>query len=267
MSNTPILPPPRNPDFWAFVQREYRNDEGFSARDLSIAERAWDGAKAAIALNLDRTFEATPFDIAIGEYASAAWHHDQARMRDGYVNLLRLFQGEADATAGAPDLSLQPDPSWKGPGTSYAWLPDQAAPAPQRDAPAGGVPIELQGVTEALAEGDGIWRSCSGCHESNEGWPTGAFSRAMNCHLGNGCSECGGIGAIWDTTDYEEMASLADEHEPASPPLSAQPAAELKRFLHLAAVEGRIYDGVDAFDLYCTLYPTPQPQPSPEGKS
>lgn len=157
-----------------------------------------------------------------------------------------------------------------------------SAPATQRDAPAGELPIELQGVTEALAEGDGIWRSCSGCHESNEGWPTGAFSRAMNCHLGNGCSECGGIGAIWDTTDYEEMASLADEHEPASPPLSAQPAAEpvelaLCESQRLVLREGVLYRFVKVGDCEeCAAMSaasleaygaTPQAQPSSEVKS
>lgn len=68
-------------------------------------------------------------------------------------------------------------------------------------------PIELQGIAETLAQGGGFWRSCSGCHESNEGWPTGAYSQVMKCHLGNGCDECGGIGAIWDTTDYDAMAA------------------------------------------------------------
>lgn len=76
-----------------------------------------------------------------------------------------------------------------------------------RPQPAGtaGVPIELQGVSEAVAEGDGFWRSCSGCHELNEGHDTGPQSKVFKCALGNGCSECGGIGAIWDTTDYDEM--------------------------------------------------------------
>lgn len=68
-------------------------------------------------------------------------------------------------------------------------------------------PIELQGIKETMAEGDGFWRTCSGCHESNEGHSTGPFSRVFNCTLGGGCSECGGIGAIWDTTDYEAMAA------------------------------------------------------------
>lgn len=74
-------------------------------------------------------------------------------------------------------------------------------PSPQPNV----LPIELDGVSRALENQDGFWRSCSGCHELDEGVPTGPYSMVMKCHLGMGCSECGGIGAIWDTTDYEEM--------------------------------------------------------------
>lgn len=45
---------------------------------------------------------------------------------------------------------------------------------------------------------NGMWRSCSGCHELNEGHPTGPFSTAFRCNLGVGCRECGGIGAVWE---------------------------------------------------------------------
>jgi hypothetical protein len=67
--------------------------------------------------------------------------------------------------------------------------------------------IDAQAVAEAVAagEGVGVWRSCTGCHESNEGHPTGPYSPALKCSLGFGCHECGGIGAIWDTTDYADM--------------------------------------------------------------
>ncbi len=68
--------------------------------------------------------------------------------------------------------------------------------------------LELDGVPDALAYGKGIWRTCTGCYESNEGYPTGPFSDTLKCHLGGGCFECGGIGAVWDTTDYEEMGNF-----------------------------------------------------------
>jgi len=68
--------------------------------------------------------------------------------------------------------------------------------------------LELDGVGEALAYGKGIWRTCTGCHESNEGYPTGPYSDTLKCHLGGGCFECGGIGAVWDMTDYEDMGNF-----------------------------------------------------------
>lgn len=67
---------------------------------------------------------------------------------------------------------------------------------------------ELSRISEELAEETGAWRSCSGCHELNEGHPTGEWSDVLKCHLGLGCRECGGIGATWDNTDY----SLVNEH-------------------------------------------------------
>lgn len=80
-------------------------------------------------------------------------------------------------------------------------------------------PVELRGVAETLGNGGGFWRSCSGCHELNEGHATGPYSAVLKCHLGGGCSECGGIGAIWDTTDYADMA----DHMGASLKTAAQP--------------------------------------------
>ncbi|MFL9904535.1 hypothetical protein PQR71_41485 [Paraburkholderia fungorum] len=69
------------------------------------------------------------------------------------------------------------------------------------------VPVELSGVAETLANGNGFWRSCSGCHETEDGYPIGdyPYSDILKCDLGGGCSECGGIGAVWDDTDYEAM--------------------------------------------------------------
>jgi len=59
-------------------------------------------------------------------------------------------------------------------------------------------------------KGDGFWRSCSGCHETCDGYQVGQYpyNAAMKCHLGSGCHECGGIGAVWDDTDYADMAEF-----------------------------------------------------------
>lgn len=74
----------------------------------------------------------------------------------------------------------------------------------------------LSEITECPPEG--FWRSCTGCHETFEGHSVGSYpwKAAMHCELGAGCSECGGIGAIWDSTDYADFAEFilaADQAE------------------------------------------------------
>lgn len=71
------------------------------------------------------------------------------------------------------------------------------------------VAIELEDVTEQLSERSGAWLSCTGCHETSEGVPTGPYSSTLKCHLGGGCRECGGIGAVWDNADYSHYAEQA----------------------------------------------------------
>lgn len=65
-----------------------------------------------------------------------------------------------------------------------------------------------QGVQDRVAEGEGFWKSCSGCYETEDGQNVHGYSHStvFGCDLGSGCSECGGIGAVWDTTDYSKMA-------------------------------------------------------------
>jgi len=65
--------------------------------------------------------------------------------------------------------------------------------------------IELVGVAEQLEQGAGAWRACSGCQELIEGHPTGPWSETLKSYMGGGCRECGGIGAIWDNTDYSQV--------------------------------------------------------------
>lgn len=76
-------------------------------------------------------------------------------------------------------------------------------------------PIDGERVARAMEGGNGFWRDCSGCHELNEGHPTGLYSKALKCHVGLGCHECGGIGAVWDNTDYEDMADWMANETPA----------------------------------------------------
>lgn len=69
---------------------------------------------------------------------------------------------------------------------------------------------DLQKRVEEATEDGGFWKSCSGCHDTNEGVPMGPYSAALKCFLGVGCHECGGLGAIWDNTDYSDAGSMLD---------------------------------------------------------
>lgn len=56
-------------------------------------------------------------------------------------------------------------------------------------------------VAEVVSQGDGWWKSCSGCHETVDGAETGYYphSATFNCHVGGGCGDCGGIGVVWES--------------------------------------------------------------------
>ena len=47
----------------------------------------------------------------------------------------------------------------------------------------------------------------------------------MRCHLGNGCSDCGGIGAVWDNTDYDAMADYLAQSDATLEPAVTWPKA------------------------------------------
>lgn len=56
-------------------------------------------------------------------------------------------------------------------------------------------------ISDELFE-EGRWYSCTGCHETEDGHPVGGpypYSELFRCHLGSGCHECGGLGAVWET--------------------------------------------------------------------
>lgn len=69
-----------------------------------------------------------------------------------------------------------------------------------------------ESIAEQLQENSGYWYSCSGCHESGEcGENAGnyPYSDMFKCHPGSGCHECGGIGVLWDDTDYSALLQEA----------------------------------------------------------
>jgi hypothetical protein len=94
---------------------------------------------------------------------------------------------------------------------------------------AGPIDMMLLNVAEQVSEcaeggGVGFWRSCTGCLETVEGYTPDSypFVPAFKCHLGGGCSECGGIGAIWDIADYAAMADEMLRDDPVPPPPLAE---------------------------------------------
>lgn len=80
-------------------------------------------------------------------------------------------------------------------------------------------PYHARQIAEEIAEGSGFWKACSGCQESVDGYVSERdypYNRVFQCQPGGGCSECGGLGVLWDNIDYDAMARdiLADEDEP-----------------------------------------------------
>lgn len=123
---------------------------------------------------------------------------------DGYTGAQMLTYGRACAEA---QRKADSQAKLSGNTGQLDHLPD-ATKMVELSGISGELPIELRGITETLRDGDGAWRPCSGCHELNEGHDTGPFSKVLGCALGGGCSECGGIGAVWDTTDYAAMGDF-----------------------------------------------------------
>jgi hypothetical protein len=58
------------------------------------------------------------------------------------------------------------------------------------------------------------WQACTGCHETNEGYETGdySFSKTFGCYVGSGCSECGGLGVVWEHISASGLAEMERDH-------------------------------------------------------
>ncbi|MEN2749269.1 hypothetical protein [Sphingomonas sp. T9W2] len=80
-------------------------------------------------------------------------------------------------------------------------------------------------IKELMDEGDGFWRACSGCQEGVDGYVSERdypFDPVFRCQPGGGCSECGGIGVLWDdgrgygdiTGDEKPASASAEDQEP-----------------------------------------------------
>ncbi len=76
----------------------------------------------------------------------------------------------------------------------------------------------LMGIEDQMNESGGQWQPCTGCYDTEDGHPTQKYdySPALQTPIGCGCSECGGLGAVWwymsdqDVDDWEKICDGAD---------------------------------------------------------
>lgn len=63
------------------------------------------------------------------------------------------------------------------------------------------------------------WRSCTGCHETNEGAETGfyPYSKMFGCYVGSGCGECGGLGVVWEYWSKNSLGQMQCDSLSPSP--------------------------------------------------
>ncbi|MES2173830.1 MAG: hypothetical protein V4523_07770 [Pseudomonadota bacterium] len=63
----------------------------------------------------------------------------------------------------------------------------------------------IKSIAEVVEEDGGCWSACSGCQESVDGcvsFRDYPYSHIFRCQPGGGCSECGGIGVVWQDGDF-----------------------------------------------------------------
>ena len=105
-------------------------------------------------------------------------------------------------------------------------------------------------VVEVIEEDGGCWTACSGCQESDEGYVSEKYypySPIFRCQPGGGCSECGGIGVIWQDGAY--LASWGNGLSPDSSAVSGSAEVEiayLRKALAFCESEARIANRVIA---------------------
>ena len=78
---------------------------------------------------------------------------------------------------------------------------------------------EATKVQRVVQESGGYWHSCSGCFESEDGHASGDYphSPVFGCQQGGGCSECGGLGAVWADLYYvDAMLEGAQDEAPST---------------------------------------------------
>lgn len=117
------------------------------------------------------------------EVINAGWHYWQAGMADGRnQQSVEMYKVIKPQTTGKTDalLHLFADPA-------------------------------LIGIPEEMIESGGHWRACTGCYDTEDGYPTQKYlySPTLQTEIGCGCTECGGIGAVWWYMSDEDVAEFA----------------------------------------------------------
>lgn len=108
-------------------------------------------------------------------------------------------------------------------------------------------------VAEESASGAAAgWRSCTGCHETNEGYETGhyPYSKMFGCFVGSGCSECGGLGVVWEYWSKEALEAMLED----DPALSDAVQSKAERDVEPVATVAEVH--ADGKRLYNTTYPS-----------
>jgi hypothetical protein len=184
-------------DYLQEVERLLRDVEAKSLR-MTQASCSFDDyreARAALLAHIGTMLPRPLFDSQCRELCGAlGWQGGTYHQVLDEVKRLKESDTSRDGVGEAPSLRLR-----RGETDLLRWVSDD--------------------ITRLIKEGCGAWRSCSGCHELNEGHDTGPYSHTFRCALGHGCSECGGIGAVWDTTDYQALAALDHFAAPAEVPM------------------------------------------------
>lgn len=189
----------------------------------------------------------TAFQVWIAEAKPKVWQEEG--FRAGYAAALaQPHAGSATARALSQILAEAPEHEPVDPtpdaeateGEAYhrdlAWWEAaqiiRAAMAEDGGAPRAAVPAEPDSragaeisdaaVAKAIDEDGGWWKSCSGCHETNEGQETGhyPYSELFRCHVGGGCIECGGLGVRWEYYSEEQYAEMEAALHPSPPTAS-----------------------------------------------
>ena len=116
-------------------------------------------------------------------------------------------------------------------------------------------PFHARQIAEAMDEGDGFWKPCSGCQEGVDGYVSQKdypFNPVFRCQPGGGCRECGGLGVLWDDTDYDAMvkAMLADmDAEGSNVTLAAEADGAKERAIFVQGYEDGYADCAAGHDL------------------